>query len=359
MIRLVARSFARLGGGSLLAVATACAPTPPSAPPAPVPPATAAPPAGPAQLARAALACPSRKGNLIATSCPAAAAFLAPGVLATPDGRRELFRLVLGEDDKGRALAAWGYEGIVTRDAPLALDELTAVLVVFGRESRLLVIEALAQSIRRTVLRDPEGPAADVLVAFLDDPGAMPVEDGGPNSREELLLGYDPGGRGPMGAVLFRSEIEWTRAVGRAAVLASNESAAVKCALVARDLARNGDPVRGLLDQSTRDCGDDPAPTITRIVDIARGAVVDDADVRGWPFENLLPLCERSPKLRNAIGAGLAEVAQPAERIDPAIRVRALTDLAHCDRDRAREAAKRLQRDRSAIVARAARALVR
>lgn len=340
-------------GASLV---TACGS--PSAPRAPAPATTEEITPTPAQLARAALACPAKRGSLIAISCPAAAAFLAPGVLATPDGRRELFHLVLGEDDKGRALAAWGYEGVVTKESPLTIDELTAVLVVFGRETRFLVVEALAQSIRRTVLRDPDGPAAAVLVSFLDDPGALPIEDGGPNSRDELLLGFDADGRRVMGGILFRSEIEWTRALGRAAVLASTETAATKCALVARDLARDGNPVLALMDQAALGCPDDPAPTVVRVVDIARGAVVDEADVRAWPFESLLPLCERSPKLRNAIGAGLAEVAQPAERVAPEIRVRALTDLGRCDLDRAKLSAKALQHDRAPLVAKQARALL-
>lgn len=338
------------------ALVASCASAPPPPPAASPPPEIASP--TPAQLARAALACPVRKGSLIAISCPAAAAFLAPGVLATPEGRRELFHLVLGDDDKGRALAAWGYEGVVTKESPLTIDELTAVLVVFGRESRFLVVEALAQSIRRTVLRDPDGSAAAVLVSFLDDPGALPIEDGGPNSRDELLLGFDAEGRRVMGGVLFRSEIEWTRAIGRAAVLASDENAANKCAVVARDLARDGDPVRALIDQTSLACPDDPGLTMTRIVDIARGAVVDDADVRGWPFDDLVPLCERSPKLRDAIGRGLAEVAQPAERVAPQIRVQALTDLERCDRDRARTTAKALQHDRAPLVAKQARALL-
>ena len=339
-----------------LAFTAACQPRPQAPPVAtPVVADSAAP--TPAQLARAALACPSRKGGLIATSCPAAAAFLAPSVLASQDGRRELFRLVLGEDDKARALAAWGYEGVVTKESPLTIDELTAVLVVFGRESRFLVVEALAQAIRRTILRDPNGPEAAVLVSFLDDPGALPIEDGGPNSRDELLLGYDPEGRRVMGAVLFRSEIEWTRANGRAAVMASNESVANKCALLAQDLARDGDALRGLIDQTALGCPDDPVPTVTRLVDVARGAVVDDADVRGWPFEELVSLCERSPKLRLAIGAGLHEVAQPAERVAPEIRVRALDDLARCDAERARGTAKGLRRDRATLVAKRARTL--
>jgi len=278
-------------------------------------------------------------------------------VLANPDGRRELFRLLLGDDARGRGLAAWGYEAVVTKEIPLTIDELTAVLVVFVRESRLRVVEALAQAIRRTVSSAPEGPAADVLVSFLDDPAATPIEDGGPNSRDELLLGYEPEGRRIMGAVLFRSEIEWTRVIGRAAVLASNESVAGKCALLTRDLARNGDPVRGLLEQSALGCPDDPAPTITRVVDLARGAVVDDSKVRGWPFDELLPLCDRSPKLRLAIGAGLHEVLQPAEQVAPQIRVRALEALLLCDPVRARQSSKRLTRDREALVARKARSL--
>lgn len=342
-------------------VGLSCAPAPVTSPPPAVmaPPPPAGPDAG--DLARRALACPLLESGDFAPGCEALATFLAPAVLRTGAGRAALLRLVSSSDVKDQSLAARGYAALVDKQTVLTVKELSLVLALFGKTTRLPVVTDLGPPIRITVTASPQGPEAAALAAFLAIKEETPLDVRAYGARAESLLRGRDLTEITVPMLLFRGTGSWGQSQGRQAILESEIPVAQKCATLEADLAGDGDPEQGFTDMLRHGCPDGPVHALPYVVKRAKEATWFEAAqlIVAWPFESVLPACAEWPELRSAIVGALREVLAGGPNVEAKIREKAFDDLAVCDRQAAQESAKGYLKDRDQVVADTAKLLLR